>query len=49
LDSNKDSEYWDGCVSDNTALYDIPAFIKHIKEYSSVDKVSVIAHSLGTY
>jgi len=31
------------------ALYDIPAFINRIKKKTSVEKVSVIAHSLGTY
>ena len=49
LDSDTDQEYWDGCMPDNVALYDIPAFIQHAKENSNVEKISVIAHSLGTY
>lgn len=49
LDSDRDAEYWEGCLTNNYAFYDIPALILLIKEYSNVEKVSVIAHSLGTY
>lgn len=46
-DSMKEYAYWENSIPDYQAQYDTPAFLERIKEVSRVEKVTVIAHSMG--
>lgn len=48
LSAETDVEYWEGSTLSNTAIYDIPAFIKHAKDISKFEKLTIVAHSMGT-
>lgn len=45
--SRTDTAYWDGCIPDNQAKYDVPAFMEKIKELSNVENLTVLSHSMG--
>jgi len=41
-------EYWDHAIVPDMGKYDLPAFIDYIISYSKVDKISILAHSMGS-
>jgi len=47
LDAKTDHKYWNNCVPDYMAMYDIPSFIEKVKEISGVKKMAVLTHSMG--
>jgi lysosomal acid lipase/cholesteryl ester hydrolase len=48
LDVDKDLAYWEHASMVETARYDVPAFIEHIKNVTKVANLTVVAHSMGT-
>ena len=48
LDPKTDWSYWDNAIMRDHAIYDMPAFIDYITNYSNVSSVTTISHSLST-
>lgn len=45
---DEDAQYWENSIPDYSAKYDIPAFMERVIQVSNVEKMTVIAHSMGT-
>ncbi|KAJ3091581.1 hypothetical protein HK100_007144 [Physocladia obscura] len=46
LDQKKDAKFWDWCL-DDLAVYDIPAVIDGVRQFSGWNKVAYVGHSQG--